>query len=128
MPKTRAELVNRALSNLGALPAGQTANNEEYNQVDALVIPVVDSLSARDIYYVADATSIPDEAFVQLGHCLAWACAAEFGAQGDTALFTMKEQAEQELSKIERSEIRYIHQRQMRTDFPMISRRGTYNG
>ncbi len=95
--------MNRALSNLGALPAGQTANDEEYDQVDALVLSVVDSLAARDIYYVADATAIPEEAFIQLGQCLAWACASEFGAQGDVALFTMKQQAEIEL-KVMQSE------------------------
>jgi hypothetical protein len=104
MSKTRADLVNRALANIGALPAGQTANTEEYDQVDALVLSVVDSLAARDIYYVADATSIPEEAFIQLGHCLAWACASEFGAQGDVALYTMKQQAELEL-KVMQSEV-----------------------
>jgi hypothetical protein len=97
MSKTRAELVNRALANLGALPAGQTANDEEYDQVDALVIPVVERLSALDIYYVADATEIPDEAFMPLGHCLAWAAAPEFGAASDTALYTLARQAELEL-------------------------------
>jgi hypothetical protein len=104
MSKTRADLVNRALANIGALPAGQTANTEEYDQVDALVLPVVESLAARDIYYVADATAIPEEAFIQLGHCLAWACASEFGAQGDVALYTMKQQAELEL-KVMQSEV-----------------------
>jgi hypothetical protein len=104
MSKTRADLVNRALANIGALPAGQTANTEEYDQVDALVLPVVESLAARDIYYVADATAIPEEAFIQLGHCLAWACAPEFGAQGDVALYTMKQQAELEL-KVMQSEV-----------------------
>lgn len=104
MAKTRAELVNRALANLGALPAGQTANQEEYDQVDALVIPVVDSLSARDIYYVADATNIPEEAFIALGHCLAWACAPEFGLHNDPALAALAQQAEVHL-KIIQSEV-----------------------
>jgi hypothetical protein len=103
MPMTRAQLVNRALANLGALPAGQTANDEEYDQVDTLVIPVVDSLAARDIYYVADATAIPEEAFIQLGHCLAWACAPEFGLHNDPALAALAQQAEVHL-KIMQSE------------------------
>jgi hypothetical protein len=103
MPMTRAQLVNRALANLGVLPAGQTANQEEYDQVDTLVLPVVDSLAARDIYYVADATAIPEEAFVQLGHCLAWACAAEFGAASDPALAALSQQAEVQL-KVMQSE------------------------
>jgi hypothetical protein len=103
MSKTRAELVNRALANLGALPAGQTANDEEYDQVDALVTPVIESLSARDIYYVSDTASIPDEAFIALGHCLAWACAPEFGMHNDAAMSALANQAEAQL-KIMQSE------------------------
>jgi hypothetical protein len=101
VPKTRENLVNRALSNLGALPAGQTANDEEYDQVDALVTPVLESLSARDIYYVADEAAIPDEAFIALGHCLAWACAPEFGLHNDAALSTLSERAELKLKVIQ---------------------------
>jgi hypothetical protein len=97
MSKNRDDLVQRALRNLGVLPAGQSYNQEEYDQVDDLVIPVVESLSARDIYYVADATDIPDEAFIAIGHCLAWACASEFGLQADVALATMAVKAEAEL-------------------------------
>ena len=59
MTKTRDELVLRALANLGVLPAGQTESEEEFEQVEALVLPVMESLSARNIYYVADATAIP---------------------------------------------------------------------
>jgi hypothetical protein len=101
MPKTRAELVNRALSNLGALPAGQTANTEEYNQVDALVEPVLESLQARDIYHVSDVSAIPDESFIALGHCLAWACSPEFGLHNDTSMFTLGQQAEIQLKVIQ---------------------------
>lgn len=105
--KTRADLVRRALSNLGVLPAGQTENQEEYDQVDALVIPVVDSLSARDIYYVADATAIPEEAFMQLGHILAWAAAPEFGAHADTMLAMQAQAAERELKVIQSEQPSY---------------------
>jgi hypothetical protein len=95
--------VNRALSNLGALPAGQTANQEEYDQVDALVTPVLESLSARDIYYVPDEAAIAEEAFIALGHCLAWACAPEFGLHNDAALATLSRGAEIELKIIQSS-------------------------
>jgi hypothetical protein len=103
MPKTREELVERALANIGALPAGQTRNTEEYDQVDALVTPVLDSLSARDIYYVSDVAAIADEAFIALGHCLAWACAPEFGMHNDAAMATLSQQAEGQL-KVMQSE------------------------
>jgi hypothetical protein len=101
MPKTREQLVNRALSNIGALPAGQTANTEEYDQVDALVTPVLESLSARDIFHVSDEAAIPDAAFIELGHCLAWACAPEFGVHDDVALASLAQQAESRLKIIQ---------------------------
>jgi hypothetical protein len=103
MPKTRDELVNRALANLGALPAGQTANDEEYDQVDALVEPVLASLSARDVYYVSDVQAIADEAFIAIGHCLAWAAAPEFGMHNDAAMAALARDAELQLKIIQSS-------------------------
>jgi hypothetical protein len=79
MPKTRDDLVNRALKNLGALPAGQTANQEEYDQVDELVEPTMEQLAARDIFHVPDLSAIDDAAFLWLAICLAWSASPEFG-------------------------------------------------
>jgi hypothetical protein len=101
VPKTREELVERALADLGALPVGQTRNDEEYESVDALVLPVTESLSARDIYYVSDLEAIQDEAFIALGRCLAWAAAPEFGLHQDAALAALGEQAERHLKIIQ---------------------------
>lgn len=98
--KTRQELVYRALSDLGALPVGQTPSTQEYASVDALVDPVIESLSARDIYYVSDHQAIEDSAFISLGRCLAWAAAPEFGLHEDAALAALGEQAERHLKII----------------------------
>ena len=101
MPKTQNELVLRALSNLGALPVGQTASTQEYASVDALVTPTIENLTSRDIYYVSDTAAIDDAAFIPLGHCLAWNCAPEFGLHSDTALAALNQQAEQQLKTIQ---------------------------
>ena len=101
MVKTRDDLVLRALSNLGALPVGQTASTEEYASVDALVDPTLESLSARDIFNVPDVAAIDDAAFIPLGHCLAWNCAPEFGLHSDSALAALNEQAETHLKSIQ---------------------------
>lgn len=100
MSKSRSELVNRALADLGALPVGQTASTQEYASVDNLVDPLVASLSERDIYYVSDTSAIEDAAFIPLGRCLAWAAAPEFGLHGDAALAALNEQAERHLKAI----------------------------
>jgi hypothetical protein len=125
--KTRAELVARALSNLGALPVGQTPSTQEYASVDALVTPMLESLSARDIFYVSDEAAIDDAAFIELGHCLAWASAPEFGMHQDAALAALKERAELDLLDMYREDNRHIHSRTMRSDYYPHSRiEGTF--
>ena len=101
MAKTRIELVHRGLKNLGVLPQGQTPSAEEFNSVDDLVDSVIEDLIARDIYYLQDADAVPEEAFMPLGHVLAWASAAEFGSQADAALAALAQKAEIDLKKIQ---------------------------
>lgn len=83
MPKTRSDLIERALKNLGALPQGQAASAEDSASMDALIDPLIESLNMRDIVYVGDADTIPDEFFIPLGECLAFAASHEFGAALD---------------------------------------------
>lgn len=101
MAKSRDDLINRALSDLGALPVGQTASTQEYASVAALVDPLVANLYERDIYYVSDTNAIEDAAFIPLGRCLAWAAAPEFGLHSDAALAALSEQAERHLKTIQ---------------------------
>lgn len=84
MPKTRAELVDEALTRLGALSAGQEPGAEDYAYADGKVEPMLADLAARDITY-ASPSSIPDEAFDHLGAVLAWRCKDYFGVVGDEA-------------------------------------------
>lgn len=100
MSQTRADLVRRALKNLGALPQGQTASDEEYDSVDDHVEPMLEWLSGRDIVYVADPDVIDDAYFLPLGHILASVCQAEFGAADDAALIALAQKAELDLKAI----------------------------
>lgn len=100
MTKTRDELIQRALKDLGVLPVGQTASTQEYASVAGLVDPMVADLSARDIYYVEDANAIDDAVFAPLGRYLAYYSAPEFGLQNDPGILSLRPQAEQDLKTI----------------------------
>lgn len=97
MAKTRVQVVNRALKNLGVLPQGQTANNEDFQSVNELVDGIVEGLIQRDIYYLIDVDATPEEVYIPLGHILAWAAAPVFDMQDDVALAAFAEKAERDL-------------------------------
>src|SRR5688572_12191209 len=100
MAKTRADLVNQALYNLGVLPHGQTANAEDYNSVDGLVDPMIEDLIGRDIVFIEDVDATEDKYFLHLGHVLAGQAASVFGMQNDQAIAARMIKAEQDLQKI----------------------------
>lgn len=78
--KTRRELVNQALKNLGVLAAGQTASDEDYAAVDDFVDPVIASLGAGPSpIVIADDEAIDPEMFLPLALMLAAAASTEFG-------------------------------------------------
>lgn len=84
--QTRTDLVHKALKNLGVLPQGQAPSAEEYNQVDALVEPMIEELAARDIITLASTAVFEDKYFLALAHVLAGHSLSEFGMQNDPAL------------------------------------------
>lgn len=100
MAKTRADLVNKALKNLGVLPQGQAAGAEEFNQVDALVDPMIEDLIGRDIVFIEDVDAIEDKYFLHLGHVLAGLAQSEFGMQNDPALTARAIKGEQDLQRL----------------------------
>lgn len=100
MVKTRTEVVNRALYNLGVKPRGETASAEDFESVDELVDGVVESLIKRDIYFLQDVDATPEEIYIPLGHVLAWAAAPVFDQQNDPALLAFAKDAEKDLNKI----------------------------
>jgi hypothetical protein len=117
--KDRQDLIYRALRNLGALPQGQSPSAEDYQSISDLVDSVLAELTARDIIYIASADLIEDEHFLPLGHILAWKAAPEFGSASDQALAMLATQAELQLKEMDNKDIRYLHTRTMRTDYPI---------
>lgn len=97
MAKSRQDLVNQALFNLGVLVIGQNAGAEEYNLVDGIVDPMLEELIGRDIVFVQDVDAIEDRYFLSLGHVLAGQAASLFGMQNDQALAARMIKGEKDL-------------------------------
>lgn len=100
MAQTRTSLVHRALHHLGVLPQGQNPGAEEYNQVDALVDPMLESLIARDVCFIEDVDAIEDKYFLALSHVLAGEAQSIFGMQNDAALTARAIKGEKDLQQI----------------------------
>lgn len=97
---TRVELVHKALKNLGVLPQGQNPSAEEFNQVDALVEPMIEDLAGRDICTIGSTSIIDDKYFLALANVLAGHAQSEFGMQNDPALTARAMRGEIDLQKI----------------------------
>lgn len=103
MAKTREDLIERALKNLGVLPDGQTPSVQEVNSVDALVDSTIEDLIGRDVVYIEDVEAIDERYFMPLGLILASNCRAEFGLADDPALPALALDAEKKLQQISRA-------------------------
>lgn len=97
MSKTRAEIVALALDEMGVVGAGQTAEAEDADKVDALFDGLVAELAARGVYELDDESTIPDEATNSLKILLAIESASTFGMQPD---YGKREDAENRLRVI----------------------------
>lgn len=80
--KTRTDLINQALAQLGVLAAGQTADAEDYAAVNEHVDPLVATLDALGVVTVDDTDAIPIEWFLSLAALLADRAADHFGLVG----------------------------------------------
>ena len=118
--KTRTELVHRALRNLGALPQGESPDVQEFNNVDALIDPMIEDLIARNISHIRDVDAIEDHHFLALGHVLAGHALSEFGLQNDPALAARAQKGEQDLKEIDMNTVRYKHMYTMHSDYPDV--------
>lgn len=79
--KTRTDLIERAATELGALPSGETLSDEDRETIDNLVDPLVMQLSLDGVVDVADTEAIPSEWFISLARLLANEAAPSFGQQ-----------------------------------------------
>lgn len=98
MAKTRQQMVHRALTKLGHLPAGQEAQAEDYGRVDENLESIFAELTARQIFYVGDYDSYDEESFEPLADYLA-------GSMGDDFAKPANWQEVKKTSAINRLEI-----------------------
>lgn len=82
---------------MGVLPQGQNPGTEEYNQVDALVDPMIEELVAKDIVFIEDVDAIEDKYFLALAHVLAGHAASDFGMQADIGIASRHTKGEKDL-------------------------------
>jgi hypothetical protein len=81
--KTRRELVEQALENLGALAAGQSADTEDVESVDNKVDPLLEEISTEGLLTVGDDEEIDSKIFLPLATLLAEKAAPAFGRPSD---------------------------------------------
>ena len=77
--RTRADLVNQALANLGVTDPNEIASAEDYKAVDDHFDTAMAQLSGEDIFTLADEDDIPLELFGPLADYLAEDAASDFG-------------------------------------------------
>lgn len=99
MTKTRNQLVDRALKEIGIVPISTVT----YASVDELVDGLFDSLNHRDVVYPTSPDSIDEELFLPIASCLAYRAAPEMGVTDPNQLVYLKakcDAAEHEMKKI----------------------------
>lgn len=76
MSKTRQQLVNRSIKELGIIPL----STESYASINELIDGMVESLQDRGVLDdVFDVANIDERMFLPLAHCLAYYSAPEMG-------------------------------------------------
>lgn len=93
MSKTRSELINQCLVNLGIIAEGQSVSDQDVSKMDKIVDPALAELSALGFYYVSDAGEIgptggdiDDAAFLSLADYVANRACAAFNLAADTKM------------------------------------------
>ena len=104
MSKTRADLINQALTNLEIIAGGQSITADLVLKMDNMVDPALAELARLDIYYVQDAGlsvaldgSIEDSAFLSLASYIANAACAAFNLPADQRMQALSQLAEAKL-------------------------------
>lgn len=86
MTKSRQELIDRALEELGVISAGQTASAEDVAVIENEIDVVMSDLSTRDVYQWGDPDEFDNDAFIHLALILANSKARPFGVPYDDNL------------------------------------------
>lgn len=78
MPKTQADLVNRALALLAVFGEGETPSDDDIERVNKLVAPSLAMLSSENVTQINNPEAIEDDVFLPLARFLANEAAPEF--------------------------------------------------
>lgn len=103
MPKTREDLVNEAVANLGVALNDQPVPPEDYATVNDIVIPVFAQLALEnnvDVVAYVEGDDIPDAVFLPMSWILAAAAGNKMGLSKDTKIEAEKLVAIQSLITI----------------------------
>src|SRR5262245_25429083 len=103
--RTRRQLIDAVLDNVGVLVPAQSPTEDQVARVDTIIDPCVAQLAAQGIIYIADVgTADPpdggqiDEAiFLPLADICAWAAAGGFNLADSPSLNALSRQAESTL-------------------------------
>ncbi|MDQ8730507.1 hypothetical protein [Bradyrhizobium sp. LHD-71] len=79
--KTRTDLIERAATELGVLPSGQSLSDEDEATIDNLLDPLIRQLALDDVVDIGDSDAIQSEYFLALARLLANEAAPSFGQQ-----------------------------------------------
>lgn len=77
--KTRTDLVERAATELGVLPAGQPLSEEDAATIGALIDPLLRQLARDGVVDIADADAVAAEFFLPLARLVANEASPSFG-------------------------------------------------
>jgi len=132
MARTRRELIDAVLDNLGVLVPGQAPSDENVATVDSIIDPTVATLAALGIIYIPDAGTpnppaggeIDDAIFLPVADKCAWAAAGRFNQGDNPALKTLDGQADVTLRLIGRPA---STRRTLSTDMQLSGRRAPLN-
>lgn len=132
MPKTRAELINQSLTNLGVIASGQSIDADLVSKMDTVVDPAISELADLAIYYVQDPGTegpsdgnIEDSAFLSLASYIANAACAAFNLPADQKLQALSMLAEAKLRTLS-APSRTL--KTLRVDPALTRHRGHYRG
>jgi len=101
MARTRRELIDQVLDNLGILVPGQAPGDEAVSRVDLIIDPTLATLAAQDYVYVGDAgTPSPpaggqfdDSIYLPISRCVAWEVGGAFNMADSPSLKALQVEA-----------------------------------
>lgn len=105
--KTRRQLIDKALENLGVIASGEAPANEDISKIDDYIDPMLDMAAADGLPVVNDAGSpvavggsIDNQYFLSYAAMLSNEAKASYGLTGDASYYVLAQQAEDKLRRL----------------------------